>query len=159
MLTTGSVHEAPRLAPAPRWPRLAAHLVDLLAQTLMLVPIGVVLVLVLPRQGELLLHTATLVLGTLYYVLLWGLAGTSPGKRLFGLRVVGPDGREPGLRRALVRYVVMFLAGLPLGLTWWPILFRHDRRALHDLAAGTQVIAAGRGQDKQASSGAGLETV
>jgi uncharacterized RDD family membrane protein YckC len=114
---------------------------DLLVQSALLLPLAVLLAVVVPQASDALTHGTMLVVGAVYYVLLWGLAGSSPGKRLFRLRVIGPDGREPGIHRALIRYTVMFFVGVPLGLTWWPVLVRRDRRALHDLAAGTRVVA------------------
>jgi uncharacterized RDD family membrane protein YckC len=137
----GEVDPLPTWQPAPRGARLLAHLVDLLVQSALLLRLAILLTLVVPQASDTLTHAAMLALGAAYYVLLWGLAGTSPGKRLFRLRVIGPNGREPGIQRALIRYTVMFFVGVPLGLTWWPVLVRPDRRALHDLAAGTRVVA------------------
>jgi uncharacterized RDD family membrane protein YckC len=65
--------------------------------------------------------------------LLTGLLGTTIGKRLFGLRVEGPDGRPIGVPRALVRTVLLALV-LPA------VVMNHDQRGLHDLAAGSRVV-------------------
>jgi uncharacterized RDD family membrane protein YckC len=59
---------------------------------------------------------------------------------LLGVRVVAADGSEAGTRRALVRTAAFPLSILLLGLGFLPILARRDRRALHDLIAGTAVI-------------------
>ncbi|HLG69040.1 MAG TPA: RDD family protein, partial [Chloroflexota bacterium] len=84
------------------------------------------------------------VVGGGYAVVCWGLLGTSFGKYLFGLKLVVADtGRRvtglSGMARALVRFVVMVVLA-PLWITWWSTLARQDRRALHDLAAGTQLV-------------------
>jgi len=67
----------------------------------------------------------------------------TPGKRLAHLRVRAVDGGVAGPRRALLRH----LGGVPS----WAMLnlghaiagWRRDHRALHDLIAGTQVLAEG----------------
>lgn len=74
-----------------------------------------------------------------YYSLTWGLAGASLGQWVFGLRLVGLDGRVPGVSRALIRYLTMVLLS-PLWISWWPAVFRQDRRGVHDVVAGTQPI-------------------
>jgi uncharacterized RDD family membrane protein YckC len=67
--------------------------------------------------------------------LLTGLLGVTIGKRLFGLRVEGPDGRPIGILRALVRTVLLSLV-IPA------LIMNEDKRGLHDLAAGSRVIRA-----------------
>ena len=79
----------------------------------------------------------------LYTAGLWALRGRTPGKALLGLTLVRPGSRARGgigWNAALLRFLVMALGGLPLGLGWWMAVFRRDRRALHDLAAGTSVV-------------------
>ena len=49
-------------------------------------------------------------LGFLYFALAEGVWGGGPGKRLKGLRVVRPNGRVPGIGRALVRILVPILS-------------------------------------------------
>ncbi|MFN8017179.1 MAG: RDD family protein [Acidimicrobiales bacterium] len=64
-------------------------------------------------------------------------AGCTPGKALLGMRVRDKDGGPLKGGRALVRVIVYpFSFILALGLI--PGLLRKDRRALHDLAAGSQ---------------------
>jgi uncharacterized RDD family membrane protein YckC len=58
------------------------------------------------------------------------------------VEVVGQDGRRPGTKRGLVRTLAFPLSFILLGLGFVSILFDHDRRALHDLIAGTAVIYA-----------------
>ncbi|MGM0577057.1 MAG: RDD family protein [Myxococcota bacterium] len=75
----------------------------------------------------------------------WHLVGTlawggSPGKRLLALRIVGPDGRRPGLARALVHALLRAasLLGLGIGHLWW--LADPERRTLYDRLAGVRVV-------------------
>jgi uncharacterized RDD family membrane protein YckC len=79
----------------------------------------------------------------LYTAGLWALRGRTPGKALFGLAIVRPGGRAGGgigWNAALLRFLVMAVGAVPLGFGWWMAVFRKDRRALHDLAAGTRVV-------------------
>lgn len=74
----------------------------------------------------------------------WARTGRTPGKALLRLAVVtvGPSGPGPGigLKKALVRFLGYNLSGALLGIGHLIVLFRKDRRALHDLLAGTRVI-------------------
>jgi uncharacterized RDD family membrane protein YckC len=62
-----------------------------------------------------------------------GTVGFTPGKRLFGLRVVALDTGRVNPLRALLRTVLFFLA-IP------PLIWDRDGRGLHDKAAGTVVV-------------------
>jgi uncharacterized RDD family membrane protein YckC len=84
-----------------------------------------------------------LVTGLLVFVLLQGLTGATPGKLVTGLRVVGPDGRRPGLLRALVRTVLWVVDGFPWPipiLGWLIAVCNRRRRRLGDMVAGTVVV-------------------
>jgi uncharacterized RDD family membrane protein YckC len=83
-----------------------------------------------------------LVIFVVYHALAHALCGATLGKRLVRIRVVGPDGRRPGLGRAAIR---AFLAGFSLvflGLGVILALFTRSGRALHDLLARTWVVEA-----------------
>jgi uncharacterized RDD family membrane protein YckC len=84
----------------------------------------------------------TLVLLAVYHALAHAMAGATLGKRLVGIRVVGPDGRRPGLGRATVRAVLGVVSLLLLGLGVLLALFTRSGRALHDLLARTWVVEA-----------------
>ena len=73
----------------------------------------------------------------------WARTGRTPGKALLRLTVVpvGPTtGPGVGLKTAFVRFLAWNLSGLLLGIGFLLVLFRKDRRALHDLVAGTKVV-------------------
>jgi uncharacterized RDD family membrane protein YckC len=84
----------------------------------------------------------TLVIFAVYHLLSHGLSGATLGKRLVGIRVVGPDGRRPGLGRAAIRAVLGAISLLLLGLGVLLALFTRSGRALHDLLARTWVVEA-----------------
>jgi uncharacterized RDD family membrane protein YckC len=74
---------------------------------------------------------------------LWALRGRTPGKSLLQLAIVR-GGRKPGdgigWKPAILRCLVMAAGAIPLFAGWWIAALRRDRRAWHDLAAGTRVI-------------------
>jgi uncharacterized RDD family membrane protein YckC len=67
----------------------------------------------------------------------------TPGKRLAGLRVRAAQGGVAGFWRALARHLAGAISWLLLNLGHAIAGWRRDRRALHDLLAGTQVEAQG----------------
>ena len=95
-------------------------------------------------KGILVLCLVLIVVANFFYTAgLWALRGRTPGKALLGLAIVRRGGRAGdgiGWSAALIRWAIMALGGIPLGLGWWIALFRKDRCAWHDLAAGTQVV-------------------
>ena len=68
------------------------------------------------------------------------------GGRTLGMAVVGlrvrADGSDLDTRRAVVRVLAFPLSFLLFGLGFLLILLKRDRRALHDLVAGTAVVYA-----------------
>jgi uncharacterized RDD family membrane protein YckC len=81
-----------------------------------------------------------------YFVLAEGLAGTTVGKHVLGLRVVGPGGGRPGLFAATVRNVLRLAWALwPVGPAFMALdallIQRTERdQRMGDAAAGTRVI-------------------
>lgn len=90
----------------------------------------------------------------IYQLVMLATRGQSIGKRLVGIRIVThPDGANPGgVKTILLRGVVPGIIGaIPLlggifSLADVLSIFREDRRCLHDLIAGTQVV---KGQPPQ----------
>ncbi len=154
--------EAPGLDAAGFFPRVLATLVDsiiLLALNLLLLsPVFLVLLFREAFQSADLLRDwaflgilggcGLMILGAnLWYVVGgWARTGRTPGKALLRLSVVPAGSSEPtpgiGLQKAFVRFLAYNLSGSLLGLGFLLVLFRKDRRALHDLVAGTRVVRA-----------------
>ncbi len=97
--------------------------------------------------GVLVVVGALLLVGLVSAVLL-GVRGTSPGKSVFGLRVVNPETGTPiGVGRALLRTVILGAATLPLfglgtaTLAWTAVEDRRrERRGWHDHKARSIVV-------------------
>ena len=79
----------------------------------------------------------------------WGRAGSTPGMREVGIRLVRTTGEPVGVTRALIRFWVQYLLfGLTLGLsTLWTIRHR-GKQSLHDKLAGTCVVRERRTWEK-----------
>jgi len=75
-----------------------------------------------------------------YFAYSWAANGKTFGMALLGVRVVSTEGDVAGPRRALVRALIFPLSFLLLGLGFVGILIDSERRALHDIVAGTAVV-------------------
>jgi uncharacterized RDD family membrane protein YckC len=80
-----------------------------------------------------------------YFVVLWSVTGQTIGNRLLEIRVCRTaDGTVPSAGAALLRFAGLTLAAVPLFAGFLPILFDDRRRGVHDMLAGTVVVAAPR---------------
>jgi uncharacterized RDD family membrane protein YckC len=90
----------------------------------------------------------------IYQLVMLATRGQSIGKRMLGIRIVThPDGANPGgVKTILLRgFVPGIISNIPLlgpifSLVNICFIFREDRRCIHDLIAGTQVV---KGQPPQ----------
>jgi uncharacterized RDD family membrane protein YckC len=81
----------------------------------------------------------TLLFTLAYSTVLHAVAGQTIGKLAVGVRVVGVHGELPGLGAAFLRYVSYYVSAATFGLGFLMAGLRRDKRALHDLVAGTRV--------------------
>ena len=157
--------------PCPLWRRLTALVYDLLAVVAIVMVVG--LLCQLATGGQLVATGAHaviawwyqplqgLVVGA-YFVVSWLRGGQTLGMRPWRIRVVAADGGKVTPGQALRRVVVAALPLLLLGLAPWlglraalwavlagwalwfaPALVDPRRRALHDIAAGTELRGIG----------------
>ena len=76
-----------------------------------------------------------------YFTTFWSTTGQTPGDRLMQIRVCRADGEGLSAGRSVIRLVFLTLAAIPLFAGFLPILFDDRRRGLHDMLAGTVVVA------------------
>lgn len=81
-----------------------------------------------------------LLLAGIYTVAFNGALAGTPGKFAVGIRIVGLAGQPVGFFRALLRFPASVFSLALFGFGYLMIAFRADRRALHDIMAGTRVI-------------------
>lgn len=85
------------------------------------------------------LWTFTLIFAAAYTTALHAAWGQTVGKMIVGVRVVDLDGELPRIGTALLRYIGYFTSIVTLFIGYLMAGLRHDKRALHDLIAGTRV--------------------
>lgn len=79
-----------------------------------------------------------------YFATFWATTGQTPGSRVLRIRVIPASGERLPPRRALVRFIGLTLAAIPLFAGFLPILVDDRRRGLHDMLARTLVVDAPR---------------
>lgn len=97
----------------------------------------------LPLYGQVLGPLIFILLLACYMAGFHAAHGQTPAKSILRLRVVDEYGRKPNLRKAFLRglaFAVFFNAFFGVLLTY--IFINPQRRALHDLVAGTYVVEA-----------------
>lgn len=76
-----------------------------------------------------------------YFIFFMAFGGQTPGKMLLRIRVLTKDQQPLTLGKAVLRTLGYFISGsLLLGLGFLMIIFHPQKRAFHDLLAGTVVI-------------------
>jgi uncharacterized RDD family membrane protein YckC len=131
--------------PAGFWIRVVAAVIDFVVLMLVDVSLGLAARRVWGpgvRDSMALQFTIflfTLIFAGLYVTLLHAATGQTIGKTMVGARVVLVDGRSLPLGTSLLRFFGYALSCLPLGFGFVMAGLRRDKRALHDLLAGTRV--------------------
>lgn len=82
---------------------------------------------------------ATLLFTAAYSTVLHALTGQTVGKMVVGIRVVATDGELLTLGGAFLRYLGYYASLGPLAFGYLMAGLRKDKRALHDLLAGSRV--------------------
>jgi uncharacterized RDD family membrane protein YckC len=133
-------------SPAGFWIRVAASVIDYVVFLVVEFVLGVAAGLVWGREiVDLPLFKATvwvfmLVFGIAYLAVLHAIGGQTVGKLLVRVRVTALNGRTLTFGVALLRALAWLLSLLSLGLGFIVVGVRRDKRALHDLIAGTRVV-------------------
>jgi uncharacterized RDD family membrane protein YckC len=125
--------------PAGFWIRVGAALLDTLIIGL---PLAVISYFI---TGDWEGDFVTSILDFLYYIIvpvIW--AGYTVGKKITGIRIVKVNGEKLGIGAMLMRTLVagivyIITLGIGLIISAFMVGLRSDKRALHDLIAGTYV--------------------
>jgi uncharacterized RDD family membrane protein YckC len=132
--------------PAGFWIRTVAALVDFSVLFLVQMSFGYIAGRVIGPDVEdsmalvPLVWVFTLLFAGAYTTVLHGLmGGQTIGKMLVNIRVVNVDGSTVSAGAALLRFAGYFASLVGLGIGYMMAGLRRDKRALHDLLAGTRV--------------------
>lgn len=127
--------------------RLAACLYDGLVLAAVMMVAGAVWI-ALSRAavppGDGLFRAYLLGVSAALFTLFWT-RGETLGMRAWKLRLIGPDGRPPGWRRALLRFGCALLSWGALGLGFLWVLVDREGLAWHDRLSRTRLVFKGRG--------------
>ena len=142
--------------PAGFWIRLAAYSIDSVIVSLPVLVASGAWAFWLLEQGRTIALTevtpmvfllpiiggvASLLLSVVYPVYFWALRGATPGKQVFGLRVLSMDGETPiGWQRAMLRVIGYIINCFVMGIGFLLIAVSEEKRGLHDRLADTRVL-------------------
>ena len=163
------------MRPAGFWIRAVALAIDVVVCVLVEMSFGVLVRVLMGSAGyDSSAHSTaflfTAIFAAAYWTTLHMVAGQTLGKAVVGIRVVGTDGALLTFGPAFLRYLASGLSVVPLGFGYLMAALRRDKRALHDLIAGSRVErpvapphgAPGRppgAADRRAAAGAGRAAV
>lgn len=132
--------------PAGFWLRAVALAIDVIVFALVQMSFGVVATLVfgagvkeLPAFQSSATFFTWIVFAAAYTTVLHAVAGQTLGKLAVGARVVDVAGEPPRLGTSFLRYLGYWASTATLGFGYLMAALRRDKRALHDLIAGTRV--------------------
>jgi uncharacterized RDD family membrane protein YckC len=140
-----AMHEVSPPRPAGFWIRTLALAIDMIVFALVQVSLGALATLLAGPDVEMggsphaSVPLFTLLFTAAYTTVLHVVAGQTIGKSLVGIRVIGLDGALLTVGPALLRYLACYLSAIPLGFGFLMAGLRRDKRALHDLIAGSRV--------------------
>jgi uncharacterized RDD family membrane protein YckC len=84
----------------------------------------------------------SLAIGLAYYIYFWTQHGATPGKMIFGLKVVRPDGGPISTGQAVGRYFAYILDSIIIFIGFMMAGWDDQKRALHDRLCDTRVVKA-----------------
>ncbi|MBM3944599.1 MAG: hypothetical protein FJ317_03800 [SAR202 cluster bacterium] len=126
-----------RIRPAGFWIRVAAAIIDGL-----IIGLAVELPLSFFTEADEInfFDFLSVIIGALYHIMFISSMGATPGKYVLKMRIIRVNGERVDAARAFVRWICGFLSAVLLLIGYIMVAFREDKRALHDLIAGTQVV-------------------
>ena len=160
---TGQISTPEPLVYASFWPRVGAYLVDFFIWWMVWqIFVGIVGTVYFPAAMAIAEHGpgyqpkpeelmvlvrflgAACVIGLVWSIIYDAIFllrfGATPGKLIFGLRVVQADGSPLSFMRIVARCMAKALTGLTLGIGFLVVAFDEHKRGLHDFICNTRVV-------------------
>ena len=125
--------------PAGFWIRAVAALIDLAVFALVQLSFRLIGGKIVGPEAGSVATFFTFVFAFAYTTVLHALGGQTIGKMIVGIHVVGGDGEVPSVGTALLRHLGYFASAAVATVGFLMAGLRADKRALHDLIAGTRV--------------------
>ena len=138
------------------WVRFGARFIDGIIMGIVSIPMSIIQNILLARQAErppedaaefiaifgivAVFWLLSILLGLTYETFFVGRYAATPGKMVFGLRVVMSDGGKVSYGRACGRYFGTMLSSMTLLIGYIIAAFDDQKRALHDHICDTRVI-------------------
>jgi len=137
------------------WIRFAARFVDGLILSGINIPLMIVQQIFIGRFVRSIGPDASLLIAIFLFLGVWlfasvvaivysayfvGRFAATPGKMIFGLKVLTSDGGKVSYGRAAGRELATFLSGIPMALGYIMAAFDREKRALHDHICDTRVV-------------------
>jgi len=85
-------------------------------------------------------ESVSLIADISYFCYFWTNSGATPGKMIFGLKVIDENGGPVRMGQAIKRWFSQFLSGFLLGYGFMKAGWSPEKRSLHDGIARTRVI-------------------
>jgi uncharacterized RDD family membrane protein YckC len=124
------------------WIRAAAILIDFLIVGA--VQFGLQLLVAafgpMSRAVQIDVQIVMVLIDLFYYCFCWTHGGATPGKMVFGLRVIDRSGGPVSLSQAVKRWFAQMLSGVLLGYGFMKAGWMPEKAALHDGLARTRVV-------------------
>jgi uncharacterized RDD family membrane protein YckC len=125
--------------PAGFWIRAVAALIDFAVFALVQLSFRLIGAKIVGPEAGSVATFFTFVFALAYTTVLHALGGQTIGKVIVGVQVVGGDGGVPSVGTALLRHLGYFASAAVATVGFLMAGLRADKRALHDLIAGTHV--------------------
>ncbi|RLD65493.1 MAG: hypothetical protein DRI84_06730, partial [Bacteroidetes bacterium] len=124
--------------------RLVAFYIDQLIIFLLIIPLSTSLIYIFSLSGnksiEIIVIIVSIIITSTYFILLQSssLKGTF-GKLILGMRIVGLKEQKLTVVQAALRFFYKYLCFITFGIGFLPIIFRKDKRGIHDILAKTKI--------------------
>ncbi|MFS1860251.1 RDD family protein [Vibrio lentus] len=167
------IENTPTIVLASRWSRLWASIIDAFVYAIFIVPVflygGLYDKLLSNETIELTEQVALTVYGWVVYFLCQGYLlhkkGQTIGKNLMDIAIVDMEGKQIGLLNIVSKRIIPMVAvayipfiGPFISTFDYLFVFRKDKRCLHDLIAGTQVVIVSKKNSDSDNSEIGVNT-
>ena len=116
--------------------RIIAHTIDAIILTLINMVFALLVALVSVDVQAIYLAVTHVFIPALYFSIFWRFSGTSPGKKLTGLKITKVDGTALSWADCILRFLGYSLIGISIGR----FLLNHRVPLLHDEIARTQIL-------------------